>query len=78
MEVLFGAEEAFDLAINCYDAARTGCLELNLGIMWNCVESSKHGTSEQCMIATSKGYDIEDQFFIAEVVGRAEDNFQCY
>ena len=58
--ILFGTEGASGLAINCYDTARAGNLELKVCIMWHRVESSKRGSSEQCMIVAAKGGDVED------------------
>ena len=46
--------------MNRDDAAWTGHLELMVGIMWYCVESSERGSSEQCLIITAKGDDVED------------------
>ena len=43
---LFVAEVEFGLAINRYDATRTGHLELTVGIVWHHVESRKRGLSE--------------------------------
>ena len=56
----FGTEVEFGLAINCYDATRTGHPELTVGIVWHRVESSKRGSSEQCMIVTAKRDDVDD------------------
>ena len=57
---LFGTEVEFGLAINCYDATRTGHLELTVGIVWHRVESSKRGSSKQCMIITAERDDVKD------------------
>ena len=57
---LFGAEVEFGLAINCYNATRTGHLELMVGIVWHRVESRKRGSSKQCMIITAERDDVED------------------
>lgn len=46
--------------------------------MWARVEAGKGGSSEQCVIATTEGDDVEDQVFASEVVRRTEDYFQCY
>ena len=64
----FGIEVEFGLAINCYDTARTGHLELKVGITWHCVESSKRGSSEQCMIITAKRDDVEGSLFGTVIV----------
>ena len=58
--VLLCSEGAFRIAIDCYGAAWTGHLELEISIVWHCVESSKRGSSEQCVIAAAEGDDIED------------------
>ena len=72
--VLIGTAGAFRVSINCYDAAWPGHLELEISIVWHRVESSKCGSSKQCVIAAAKGDDIEDQLFASEVVRRSEDN----
>ena len=58
--MLLGAEGAFRVSINCYDAAWPGHLELEVGVMRHRIKSSKCGSSEQCVIAAAKGDDIED------------------
>ena len=58
--MLLGTEGAFRVSINCYDAAWSGHLELEVSIMRHRIESSKCGSSEQCVIATAKRDDIED------------------
>ena len=35
-------------------------LELEISVMWYRIESSECGSSEQCVIATAEGDDIED------------------
>ena len=70
-------EGAFRISIDYYDATWTGHLELEISIVWHSVESSKRGSSEQCVIAAAEGDDIEDQLFVSEVVRGSEDNFQC-
>ena len=75
--MLLGVEGAFHVSINCYDAACPGHLELEVSIMRHRIESSKCGSSKQCVIATVEGDDVEDQFFASEVVRGSEDNFQC-
>ena len=75
--VLLGTEGAFRVSIDCYDAAWTVHLELEISIVWYRVESCKRGSSEQCVVATAEGDDIEDQLFASEVVRGSEDNFQC-
>ena len=75
--MLFCTERAFRIAIDCYDAMWTGHLELEISIVWHRIESSECGSSEQCVIATVKGDDIEDQVFALEVIWGSEDDFQC-
>ena len=58
--VLFCTEGAFRISIDCYEAAWTGHLELEISIVWHRVESSKCGSSKQCVIAVAKGDNIED------------------
>ena len=58
--MLLCSEGAFRISIDCYDAAWTGHLELEISVVWHCVESSKRGSSEQCMVAAAEGDDIKD------------------
>ena len=58
--MLLCSEGAFHIAIDCYDAAWARHLELKIRIVWHCVESSKLGSSEQCVVAAAEGDDIED------------------
>ena len=57
--MLFGMEGAFHISIECYDATWTGHLELEISIVWHCVESGECGPSEQCVIAAAKGDYVE-------------------
>ena len=75
--MLLGAEGAFRVSINCYDVVWSGHLELEISIVWHRIESSKCGSSQQCVIATAEGDDIEDQLFASEVVRGSEDNLRC-
>ena len=72
--MLLCSEGAFRIAIDCYDAAWTGHLELEISIVWHRVESSECSPTEQCMIAAAKGDNIKDQLFALEIVRRSEDN----
>ena len=72
--MLLSTEGAFRVSINCYDAAWPGHLELEVSIMRHRIESSKCGSSQQCVIATAEGNDIEDQLFALEDVRGSEDN----
>ena len=58
--MLLCSEGAFRVAIDCYDAAWTGHLELEISIVWHCVESRKRGSSKQCVVTAAEGDDIED------------------
>ena len=58
--MLFCTEIAFGISIDCYDTMWTGHLELEINILWHCVESSECGPSEQCVIAAAKGDYVED------------------
>ena len=58
--MLLCMEGAFRISIDCYDAAWTGHLELEIGIVWHFIESNERSSSEQCVIAAAKGDDIED------------------
>ena len=58
--MLLGTEGAFRISINCYDAALSGHLELEVSIMRDRIESSECSSSEQCMVAAAKRDDIED------------------
>ena len=58
--VLLRTERAFCVSINCYNPARSWHFELEVCIMWYRVESGECGSSEQCVIATAEGDDIED------------------
>ena len=44
--------------------------------MWHRIESSKRGPSEQCVVATVEGDNIEDQLFASEVIQGTEDHLQ--
>ena len=58
--MLLCTEGAFRVSIYCNDATWTGHLELEISIVWHCVESSERGSSEQCVVAAAEGDDIED------------------
>ena len=75
--VLLSTEGAFRISIDRYDTAWSGHLELEVGVVRHRIESSECGSSEQCMIATAEGDDVEDQLFALEVVRRSEDDLQC-
>ena len=58
--MLLCSEGALSVSVDCYDAARTGHLELEISIVRHRIESGKRSSSEQCMIAAAEGDDIED------------------
>ena len=73
--VLLSTEGAFCISIDRYDTVWSRHLEHEIGIVRHNIESSECGSSEQCVIATAKGDDIEDQFFASEVIRGSEDHF---
>ena len=75
--VLLGTEGVFRVSVDCYNTAWFGHLELEVGVVRHRIESSDCDSSEQCMIATPEGDDIEDQFFASEIVRGFEDHFHC-
>ena len=75
--MLLCSQGAFSVAIDCYDAAWSGHLELEISISRYRIESSKCGSSEQCVVATAEGDDIEDQLFALEIIRGSEYHFQC-
>ena len=52
--MLFRAEQAFYVSIDCYDPPRTWHLELEVCIVRYCVEFCECGSLEQCVIATTE------------------------
>ena len=58
--MLFCTERAFRISIDCYDATWARHLELEISIVWYYVESSKHSSSEKCMIADVEWDNIKD------------------
>ena len=72
--MLLSTEGAFCISVDRDDAAWTRHLELEISIVWHCIESCECGSSEQCVIATAEGDDIEDQLFASEVVRGSEDH----
>ena len=75
--MLLGMEGALRVSIDCYDAAWSGHLELEISVVRYRIESSKCGSSKQCVIVTAEGDNIEDQLFASEVLRGSEDNLQC-
>ena len=58
--MLLCPEGVFCVSVDCYDAARTGHLQLEISIVWHRVESNKRGSPVQCVVAAAEGDDIED------------------
>ena len=58
--MLLCTEGAFRFSIYFYDAAWAGHLELEISIVCHYVESSKRGSSEQCVVEAAEGDNIED------------------
>ena len=75
--MLLCTERVLCVSINYYNPARSWHFELEVCIMRYRIESGECGSSEQCVIATAEGDDIEDQVFASEVVRGSEDDFQC-
>ncbi len=75
--VLLRTEGALRVSIDCYDAAWSGHLELEISIVRHRIELGKRSSSEQRVIATAKGDDIKDELLALEVVQRSEDDLQC-
>ena len=72
--MLLGMEGAFRISIDCYDATWSGHLELEISVVRYHIESSKCGSSKQCVIAAAKGDDVNDSLLASEVVRRSKDN----
>ena len=75
--MFLGTEGALRVSIDCYETTWSGHLELEISIVWHRIKSSECGSSEQCVIATVEGDDVEDQLFLSEIVRGSDDNFQC-
>ena len=58
--MLLYTEGVLRVSVDRYDAAWTEHLELKISIVRYRIESSKCGSSKQCVIAAAKGDDIED------------------
>ena len=58
--MLLSTEGALRVSIDCDDTAWSGHLEFEISIVWHRIESSKCSSSEQYVIATAEGDDIED------------------
>jgi len=53
--VLLSTKGAFHVSIDRYNAAWSGHLEFEIGIVWDRIEASERDPSDQCMVATSEG-----------------------
>ena len=58
--MLFCSKGAVHISVDSDDPVRSWHLELEVCIMWYRIESSKCGSSEQCMVATAERDDVED------------------
>ena len=58
--MLLGTEGAFHISVDCYDATWSGHLELDISVVGYHIESSKCGSSKQCVLAAAEGDDVED------------------
>ena len=67
--VLLGTKGAFRVSINYYDTAWSGHFELEVGVVWHCVESSKRSSFEQCMIAAAEWDDIKTISSLSKLSG---------
>ena len=65
--VLLSTEGALHVSIDCNDATWTRHLELQIGVMRDRNEAGKSSSSEECVIATTEGDDVEDQVFASGV-----------
>ena len=75
--MLLGTEGTLCVSIDCYDTAWSRHLKLEISVVWHPIESSECDSTEQCLIATAEGDDIEDQLLASEVVRRSKDHLQC-
>ena len=60
--VLLCSEGAFCVAIDCYDAAWAGHLELEISVVWHCV---KRCSSKQCVVAAAEGEKMRLGLYIS-------------
>ena len=49
------AERAFRVSVDRYGAAWTRHINLQMCIVWDCIETSKSGLPEQCVVASRNG-----------------------
>ena len=53
-------------------------LELQASVVRHRIKAGEPSMPEQHMVATAEGDYIKDQVLALEVIGGAENNFQCY
>ena len=58
--VLLRSKRALGVSIDYNDSPRSWHLELEVCVVWYRIESSKCGSSEQCVVTTAERDDIED------------------
>ena len=58
--VFFSTEGALHISIDCNNTARSRHLNLQISIVWDCIEVGKGSLSEQCVITTAERDDVED------------------
>ena len=58
--MLLCPEGALCVSVDCYNASLSGHLKFEIGIVRDRIEASERGSSEQCVVATAEGDDIED------------------
>ena len=58
--VLLSTERALRISLDYYNTARSGHLDLKVGVVRHRIETGKCDSSEQCVITTAEGDDIEE------------------
>ena len=58
--MLLRMEGALCISIDCYNTARSGHLELKVGIVRHRIEMSECSLSKQCVITIAEGDDVKD------------------
>ena len=66
--MLFSTEGALHISIDCDNAMWSGHFKLQISIVRECIKAGESSSFEQCVITTSEGDDVEDQFFTLEIV----------
>ena len=67
--MLVHTERALCVSINYYNPARSWHFELEVCLMRYRIESGECGSSEQCVVATAEGDDIEDHSSLQKLSG---------